>query len=743
MKWLPSYGWDAKFEFEEARSLAGGLTLSEVEPRQDGRRTYKVELPPALRGVDVAPMRADWKCVVATRPWSGAQQPTKMWVRDWARLTITIDPEPAAEVYYDGKLSPWPPGRPITSHGQNIQEAGKHHLRVVWPDGRSAEADFEVALGGDVDLLMTADKRIVERRTIAQTGSHPYLFRDRRGCNWLLWDEAVTQHGGTFLVQRAPESDLYFATSPDGSSWSAPRRLPVSSPDLDMQPILQQDSRGTYWLAWLSDRDPEHPKSLWLSSSADGFRWSYPSWMHLEWANDRAKASWLRRSVPEFAFLVDAKDNFWVVWEAQVSHSVDAFQWSAPRLIATGRPSDKDDSAYICQRAYLGEAASGDLLLLAPKSGQSRGNVALFSSLDGTEWVEKEVMGAADSGSLARGPKGWLVAVTGGGSRIFIRTSDDGRSWTGPLLVETYHTYPWHPTIALLSHDQCLVAFSSDEGLTVLRCRLPGAAAEEKLPATSVSAVAGPLEAGPTKQAAQPTILILPLRGAEGTELAPLGEGLVDLLTLDLARQEGVSVVDRSHLASVLQEQKLSLSGLVDQSAQLQVGKLLGAKLLLAGSFVLTQGKLTVTAHLFDVSTAQLVKSEGASGEVSDWLGVEKALALALAKDLNLKLDEVQVRAIDEKPEVNLHFIRGLGYYYANRHDEAIMEFLNTLFGDEKYVDARYWMARSYLATGEPEHARLELERIVREYPEHQLARSAKELLSQPISLGGQESPGP
>ena len=44
-------------------------------------------------------------------------------------------------------------------------------------------------------------------------------------------------------------------------------------------------------------------------------------------------------------------------------------------------------------------------------------------------------------------------------------------------------------------------------------------------------------------RAAQPTILILPLRGGEGTELAPLGEGLADLLTIDLARQQGVSVV--------------------------------------------------------------------------------------------------------------------------------------------------------------------------------------------------------
>jgi len=104
-------------------------------------------------------------------------------------------------------------------------------------------------------------------------------------------------------------------------------------------------------------------------------------------------------------------------------------------------------------------------------------------------------------------------------------------------------------------------------------------------------------------------------------------------------------------------------------------------------------------------------------------------------------VDEVVLRAIDEKPEVNLHFIRGLGYYYANRHDEAIMEFLNTLFGDEKYVDARYWMARSYLATGEPEHARLELERIVQEYPAHPLTSESRQLLEGLPPAGGAAAP--
>jgi len=291
-------------------------------------------------------------------------------------------------------------------------------------------------------------------------------------------------------------------------------------------------------------------------------------------------------------------------------------------------------------------------------------------------------------------------------------------------------------TIAPAGPGQAVVAFASDQGIFALLCQLPDAPPGEEAPVPHPP-ITGPIEAGAMEELAQPTILILPLQGGEGTELAALGEGLADMLTIDLARQEGISVVERSHLERVLEEQRLTLAGLTDRASQLQVGKLLGAKLLLTGSFGLVVATLDITAHLFDVATTQLMKSEQVEGEVSDWLEVEKELALALVRDLELKMDEVVERAIDEKPEVSLHFIRGLGYYYGNRFDEAIMEFLNTLYGDEKYVDARYWMARSYLATGEPRHARIEFERIVKDFPDHPLAKQAKTALAQ------QSLPGP
>ncbi len=727
MKRLPSYPPHYDNFFRETHILSEFGSVSETEQTEEGCRTHKVDLPPGFRGVRVSAMNAGMRCEITSKPWSGPQPRPGVWVRDWANLTITIDPEPASRMYYDGKLWPWPPGRPLTSHGQHIREPGKHHLRVVWPNGRSDEAEFDAVPGEDVHLLMTPDHRVLETHPIAEKGSYPYILRDRRGLYWLFWDEALSkpdwQHS-----ERDQTSDIYFSTSANGGTWRNPQRAAISSLDLDMHPILQQDSRGIYWLAWYSDRDASNPGSLWLASSSDGLRWSYPRRIRLKWDDRGAEDAWFQRLVPQFAFLVDSNDTFWLMWQNRIVRSVDGVNWTVPELVSARRKSGSGKHDHTSLTPHLGQAAAGRLLLVTPRSAPGWDNVGLFASPDGKQWAEKQVLGVGAWGSLSCDSNGRLLAVTGGGRAVRVRASADGLAWSDPSMIEPHYRKPWHPVVAPLGTEQCLVAFSSNEGLTVLRCKLPGATTDQGLPA-SIRAITGPIEPGPMEELAQPTILILPFQGGEGTELAPLGEALAEVLTIDLARQEGVSVVDRSHLDQVLQEQGLTLTGLTDPAAQVKVGSLLGAKLLLAGSFGLVEGKLAVTANLFDVSTTQLVKSERAEGEVSEWLEVEKELALALVKDLDVELDEVQVRAIDEKPEVNLHFIRGLGYYYANRFDEAIMEFLNTLYGDEKYVDARYWMARSYLATDEPDHARIELERIVTEYPEHRLAATSRELL--------------
>lgn len=226
------------------------------------------------------------------------------------------------------------------------------------------------------------------------------------------------------------------------------------------------------------------------------------------------------------------------------------------------------------------------------------------------------------------------------------------------------------------------------------------------------------------------TILVLPFENSTGEEkLEPLEEGLRDLIIADLGRVKGIVVVERDSLDKIIEEQKLSLRGLIDKETQVKIGKLAGANIMLAGGFTLIDGIMKINAHLLDVETTELIKSEEIEGKVTDIVQLSKELTLRLLRDLDIKIESLPELDVDKSPKINLHFIRGLGYYYGCMYDHAIMEFMNALALNPNFIDARFWMGRSYLEQGEFEHARIEFKRLMKDFPEHDLTGKAAKLL--------------
>ncbi len=227
-------------------------------------------------------------------------------------------------------------------------------------------------------------------------------------------------------------------------------------------------------------------------------------------------------------------------------------------------------------------------------------------------------------------------------------------------------------------------------------------------------------------QEAPRAIAVMPFTAAgTGGANREMADALRDLLTADLSSFPEVRLVERERLDDVLREQALSAVGLTEADRRMRVGRLVGARLLLSGAMTPVDGRIRIDAHLIEVETGRVIASRRAEAASEDWVEAEQRLARELADALKLPVREVQSRAIDRKPRVNRHFLRGLGCYHAGKYDRAIAEFMHALRGDRRYVEARYWMAMSYEALGEPEHARIEFDRIVRQFPAHRLAAQA------------------
>jgi TolB-like protein len=139
---------------------------------------------------------------------------------------------------------------------------------------------------------------------------------------------------------------------------------------------------------------------------------------------------------------------------------------------------------------------------------------------------------------------------------------------------------------------------------------------------------AGAVHAAPAVVANVPTVAVLYFDYSGKNEaLLPLQKGLAQMLITDLASQDTLRVVERERLQAILDEHKLAQNGKLDSKTAVRIGKLLGARHLVLGSYFDVAGSLRVDARLVDVETGAIVKSVGAQGKADEFLVLEQKLA--------------------------------------------------------------------------------------------------------------------
>lgn len=90
-----------------------------------------------------------------------------------------------------------------------------------------------------------------------------------------------------------------------------------------------------------------------------------------------------------------------------------------------------------------------------------------------------------------------------------------------------------------------------------------------------------------------------------------LGEGAAEILRTTLMETGKYIVVERSMLKEALEEQKLSLSGAVDQTTAVGIGKILGAQLVAVGSVVkMGEKSYTLNIRFVNVETGEVISGK-------------------------------------------------------------------------------------------------------------------------------------
>lgn len=205
----------------------------------------------------------------------------------------------------------------------------------------------------------------------------------------------------------------------------------------------------------------------------------------------------------------------------------------------------------------------------------------------------------------------------------------------------------------------------------------------------------------------RPTVAVMPFNdgaiGKDHVDLAPLGGGIMDLLSAELSTNAGIRVVERSEIEKLLHEQNLDTSSRIDQATAVQMGKILGAHHMIFGGFVTDpRGNMRLVARAVNVETSEIEHVETVQDKTDNVMDMISRLADKLNK--GMKLPDLPKRTAEAAAPkkapmaVVLLYSRAIQEENSGHRDQALELYRKA--ADQDFPAAKQAVARLEPATG-------------------------------------------
>ena len=152
------------------------------------------------------------------------------------------------------------------------------------------------------------------------------------------------------------------------------------------------------------------------------------------------------------------------------------------------------------------------------------------------------------------------------------------------------------------------------------------------------------------------TVGVFPLRYRGGdARFAPLGRGLSEMMTVDLAGVSSLTVVERVRLQALLDEVALAETDAFDPDTAPRRGLLLGAGTIVGGSYaVLSGNNLQLDVAFYDVVSGRNPPPTSAANDVSALFRLQNEVVLRLLDDMGVTLTPAEREGILSIPTRSL-----------------------------------------------------------------------------------------
>lgn len=191
-----------------------------------------------------------------------------------------------------------------------------------------------------------------------------------------------------------------------------------------------------------------------------------------------------------------------------------------------------------------------------------------------------------------------------------------------------------------------------------------------------------------------PTLAVLDLEdggslGPDAQNLSTLGKGLAAMLTTEMMRNPRVEMVERDRVRALIDEQKLAIGGMVDPQTAVQIGKLIGARYMLFGSYADVYSTLRVDVRVVEVETGRVRRAQEVTDKRENLFKSVQTLSSRLFKELELTSRETAPPAAPIPARAALFFSQGLGYEDTGETEQAKAMYRKALEAHPEYAEAR------------------------------------------------------
>ena len=160
----------------------------------------------------------------------------------------------------------------------------------------------------------------------------------------------------------------------------------------------------------------------------------------------------------------------------------------------------------------------------------------------------------------------------------------------------------------------------------------------------------------------------------------------------ELSPIKTLKFVERQKINQLIQEMQLTQSGLVSEETGVQVGKLIGAKYLIFGSYMVFDKKVRIDVRIVQVETGLTIKAEQATNKVTKMFDIIKELNGKILKDLDIKLtknDKKILNANETSTEVIELFSQGLEFEDEHNVEKAKQLYKKAFMLDKNFKPVR------------------------------------------------------